>query len=367
MRRPRRNHSAAFKAKVALAALAGDSTLAEFAQRFDVHANQITEWKRQLVANASEVFGGEAERRESAIDVKALHAKIGQQALELDFVQRARTRPRAERKAMITREAKLPVTRQAKLLGLSRASVYCTREPIDAADLAVMRRIDALHLELPFLGSRMLRDLLRSEGVAIGRDHVRILMRRMGITAIYQRPKTTERHPHHPVFPYLLRTLTRPNQVWAADINVHPNGAWLRLSRRRDGLGKSQGLELAAVRDADERLLCRGTRRRAGALRLSRDLQHRPGQSIPQRRVSQCAAPPADRDQHGRPRLLAGQRLRRTALALGKVRGTLPARLQQRLRCARRSESIFPLLQSTSPARCGIASNPGQRILYGTA
>jgi putative transposase len=125
---------------------------------------------------------------------------------------------------MITREAKLPVTRQAKLLGLSRASVYYTPEPIDAADLAVMRRIDELHLELPFLGSRMLRDLLRGEGVAIGREHVRTLMRRMGITAIYQRPKTTERHPNHPVFPYLLRTLTvtRPNQVWAADITYIP-------------------------------------------------------------------------------------------------------------------------------------------------
>jgi len=94
MRRPRRNHSAAFKAKVALAALAGDATLAELAQRFDVHANQITEWKRQLVANASDVFGGESERREPAVDLKALHAKIGQQALELDFLSNALGRDR---------------------------------------------------------------------------------------------------------------------------------------------------------------------------------------------------------------------------------------------------------------------------------
>jgi putative transposase len=128
---------------------------------------------------------------------------------------------------MIHREAKLPVTRQAKLLGLSRASVYYSPAPVDDADLAVMRRIDELHLELPFLGSRMLRDLLRSEGVEIGREHVRTLMRRMGITAIYQRPKTTERHPAHPVFPYLLRTLTitRPNHVWAADISVPQQAA----------------------------------------------------------------------------------------------------------------------------------------------
>lgn len=121
---------------------------------------------------------------------------------------------------MISRDHQLAVTRQAKLLGLSRASVYYTPEPVDDTDLALMRRLDELHLELPFAGSRMLRDLLRAEGVAIGREHVRTLMRRMGITAIYQQPKTTQRHRAHPVFPYLLRALrvTQPNHVWAADI-----------------------------------------------------------------------------------------------------------------------------------------------------
>ena len=90
MRRPRRNHSAAFKAKVALAAIEGDATLAELAQRFDVHPNQITEWRRQLVAHAADAFTPEGERREAPpIDVKALHAKIGQQALELDFLANA--------------------------------------------------------------------------------------------------------------------------------------------------------------------------------------------------------------------------------------------------------------------------------------
>ena len=89
MRRPRRNHSAAFKAKVALAALEGTATLAELDQRFDVHANQITEWRRQLVTHAATAFGAEGERREPPIDVQALHAKIGQQALELDFFAHA--------------------------------------------------------------------------------------------------------------------------------------------------------------------------------------------------------------------------------------------------------------------------------------
>jgi putative transposase len=125
---------------------------------------------------------------------------------------------------MINRTHELPVTRQAALLGLSRASVYYVPRAIAEADLAVMRRLDALHLELPFAGSRMLRDLLRGEGVEIGRDRVRTLMRRMGISAIYRRPRTSQRHPKHPIFPYLLRGLVvdRPNQVWATDITYIP-------------------------------------------------------------------------------------------------------------------------------------------------
>ena len=125
---------------------------------------------------------------------------------------------------MIDGTHRLSVTRQARLLGLSRAAVYYTPQPMAETELALMRRIDELHLELPFAGSRMLRDLLNSEAIVIGREHVRTLMRRMGITAIYQRPKTTRRHAAHPVFPYLLRTLTvtRPNHVWAADITYIP-------------------------------------------------------------------------------------------------------------------------------------------------
>jgi putative transposase len=125
---------------------------------------------------------------------------------------------------MIDRTHGLSITRQARLLGLSRAAVYYRAHAVSEETLALMRRIDELHLELPFAGSRMLRDLLNDEGVGIGREHVRTLMRRLAITAIYQRPKTTQRHPAHPVFPYLLRTLTvtRPNHVWAADITYIP-------------------------------------------------------------------------------------------------------------------------------------------------
>ena len=110
------------------------------------------------------------------------------------------------------------------MLGLSRASIYYTPRGVPAADLALMRRLDALHLDLPFAGSRMFRDLLRGEGVPVGRDHVRTLMRRMGIRAICRRPRTSQRPAQHPVFPYLLRGLLmeRPNHVWATDITYIP-------------------------------------------------------------------------------------------------------------------------------------------------
>ena len=95
---------------------------------------------------------------------------------------------------------------------------------MSAADLQLMRRIDELHLELPFCGSRMLRDLLLKEGFAVGRKHVATLMRKMGIEALYRKRNTSRRHPAHPIFPYLLRGLeiNRANQVWAADITYIP-------------------------------------------------------------------------------------------------------------------------------------------------
>ena len=125
---------------------------------------------------------------------------------------------------MIDRGHALPLLRQAELLRLSRSSMYYEPRPVPAAELAIMRRIDELHLEHPFAGSRMLRDLLRGEGVAIGRDLVATLMRRMGIEALYRRPGTSAPAPGHKVYPYLLRGLKieRPNQVWAMDITYVP-------------------------------------------------------------------------------------------------------------------------------------------------
>jgi putative transposase len=108
---------------------------------------------------------------------------------------------------MIDRDNVLPLTRQAGLLRLNRSSVYHLPRPVPPARLAIMRRIDELRLEHPFAGSRMLRDLLRREGITMGRLAVATLMRRMGIEAPYRRPSTSKPAPGRKIYPYLLRNL----------------------------------------------------------------------------------------------------------------------------------------------------------------
>jgi putative transposase len=165
---------------------------------------------------------------------------------------------------MIDRSHDLPLTRQAKVLKLSRSSLYYQPRPVSPSDLAIMRRIDELHLEYPFAGSRMLRDLLRNEGVEIGRQHVITMMRRMGIEAIYRRPNTSKPAPGNKIYPYLLRgvTVDRPDQVWAMDITYIPMARgfvylaavvdWFsrRVLAWRVSIGMEVGFCLEAVEEA---------------------------------------------------------------------------------------------------------------------
>ena len=125
---------------------------------------------------------------------------------------------------MIDRNHNLPISRQAKLAGISRGSVYYVPRPVSPADLDLMKRIDKLHLEHPFMGARMLRDQLHLQGLNVGRKHVGTLMKRMGIEALYRKPGTSKKHPGHTVYPYLLRNLKidRSNQVWALDTTYIP-------------------------------------------------------------------------------------------------------------------------------------------------
>ena len=125
---------------------------------------------------------------------------------------------------MIDRTHALPVVRQAAALGISRGAVYYQPVPVSDADLALMRRIDEVHLEMPWFGARGLRRVLRPEFPGVGRRHIGTLMRRMGLSAQAPQPGTSRRHRAHPVYPYLLRhrVITRPNDVWAMDITYIP-------------------------------------------------------------------------------------------------------------------------------------------------
>jgi putative transposase len=125
---------------------------------------------------------------------------------------------------MIDREHALPLTKQAKAFSISRGTLYYVSRPVPATDLALMRRIDELHLEYPFAGSRLMQGLLKKGGFSAGRLHVATLMKPMGIAAIYRRPNTSKPEPGHKIYPYLLRNvpILRPNQVWAMDITYIP-------------------------------------------------------------------------------------------------------------------------------------------------
>lgn len=125
---------------------------------------------------------------------------------------------------MIDRTHILPLTCQSRILGLSRSSLYYEAAPLRAKDLELMRLIDEIHMKYPFYGSRRIRNELRAKGYDIGRGHVRTLMLKMGIAALYQKPRLSEPHPMHKVYPYLLRgmEISRAKQVYAADITYIP-------------------------------------------------------------------------------------------------------------------------------------------------
>ena len=125
---------------------------------------------------------------------------------------------------MIDRDHKLNITCQARLLDISRGTVYYLPQPVNPADLVLMRELDELHLEHPFMGARMLRDQLDRQGIRAGRRHIRTLMLRMGIEALAPQPGTSKAAPGHKVYPYLLRKLAinRANQVWALDTTYIP-------------------------------------------------------------------------------------------------------------------------------------------------
>lgn len=218
---------------------------------------------------------------------------------------------------MIDRDHELPISRQAKILSISRGTVYYQPRPVSDADLALMAQIDRLHLDYPFAGSRLLRDLLGLRGIKVGRRHVRTLMKRMGIQALYRKPNLSKKHPGHRIYPYLLRNVavTRPNQVWAMDISYLPMARgfvylvavvdW--CSRRVLAWRLSITLDAQFCLDAVTEAL-----ENYGKPEI---FNTRSGQPVHQRRLHQAAQSQRYQDQHGRQGLLARQRVRGAAVA----------------------------------------------------
>jgi hypothetical protein len=177
---------------------------------------------------------------------------------------------------MIDRDHELPLTRQAELLRLSRGSLYYQPRAVPAADLAIMRRIDELHLDYPFAGSRMLRDLLRGEGIAVGRERVAAMMRRMGIEALYRRPHTSKPADGRKIYPSAARLGGGAGEPGMGHgHHLHSHGPRLRLLGCRGGLVQSAGARLAGVDHAGGRVLYRRGRGGAGTVRQADDVQHR--------------------------------------------------------------------------------------------
>ncbi|WP_085978290.1 IS3 family transposase [Roseobacter sp. MED193] len=223
----RRNFSDKFKATVALEALRGDKTVQEIASKRQLHPTQVSTWKRQAIDGMVNVFSDKVKKAENKDgEIKELHAKIGQLAVENDFLsQGAEAMSLSERREMIRKDnTDLSLTRQCKLLKISRSSIYYTPVGFDQATIDLMHEIDRIFTKYPFFGSRQIAAYLPQSGFSAGRHRVRRLMGIMGLQAIYKGPNTSKKHPQHKIWPYLLRKLsiTRPNHVWCSDITYIP-------------------------------------------------------------------------------------------------------------------------------------------------
>ena len=204
---------------------------------------------------------------------------------------------------MIDRTHDLPITRQARALNISRGSVYYLPRPVPEADLAIMRRLDRLHLEFPFAGSRMLRGLLAAEGCKTGRRHVKTLMKRMGIEALYRRPRTKARARARDLSVSAVRDGDHTAEPGVGDgHNLHPDGAWLRLPGCRARLVQPSRTVVAAVDHDGSGILRRDAGGCDGPSRQAGDLQYGPGFAVHRLDLHWRARQQRHCDQHGRQR-----------------------------------------------------------------
>ena len=224
----RRNHSASFKAKVALEAAKETATVSELAGKHQVHPSMVTQWKRQLLDGVAEIFSTRTRGRpKRELEEKDdMLKEIGRLKMELEWLKKKQVlRAEGLRKLACVVPSAPCLGRQLELLGLARSSYYYEPRPAPQSDIELAERIDRLYTDMPFYGSRRMVAALGREGCDVGRKRVARLMEEMGLEAIYPKPKLSAPGAGGVGrYPYLLRdvVVTRPNHVWSADITYIP-------------------------------------------------------------------------------------------------------------------------------------------------
>jgi len=225
----RRTHSPEFKARVAMEAISGRKTIQEIAADHAIHPIQVSQWKKQLLEGASELFtrGKKSkDKEEGQAKRPSCSSRSGDCRWSWSGSKKSLSCSDAHelRKLVDHDHPELSVSRQCALLGLPRSTLYYRPTPIRDSTLRIMARIDALYLEDPCSGSRRMVDYLAREGIPISRDRARNLMRCMGLRAIYRKPRTTVPGDPSERFPCLVdvNTVTSVDQIWATDITYIP-------------------------------------------------------------------------------------------------------------------------------------------------
>ena len=237
MKKRNKNHSAPFKAKVALAAIKSDKTGAELANEFQVHTTQITQWRKLLKDSIIEIFSARRNKKDKENQelIDQLYKQVGQLTVELDWVKKSLDMTLDQKRLAIDcRHQKISVLRQCELLGMARSSLYYKPCRDTTYNEQLMRLLDEQYIETPFYGVDKMTHWLRCKGHQVNPKRIRSLLRKMGLEAIYPRRKLNLSKPDkaHKIYPYLLRntTISRVNQVWSTDITyIRMHQGWVYL------------------------------------------------------------------------------------------------------------------------------------------
>ncbi len=221
----RKNYSGKFKAKVAVEVIKEQDTIAELASKYEVHRSLLTRWKKEALEGLPTLFSTARKDKAKSEDtqnlIENLYKQIGQLSVENDWLKKRLKESIADRRDLVDKNhPNISITRQCKLLQISKGALYYKPQPIDSYTLTLMDLLDEQHTRTPFYGSRRLTAYLNSLGHQVNRKRVQRLMRLMRIEAIYPKPKTTKRNENHKIYPYLLKNVVidRPDHVWSTDI-----------------------------------------------------------------------------------------------------------------------------------------------------